>query len=67
VTDLGELVMNLCSTMHGGMELEVGDNVLLCMVERSSRWVAECQGLGQWRPWWLEPSPLVSVGSTNRD
>jgi hypothetical protein len=27
VTDLGELVMNLCSTMHGGMELEVGGRV----------------------------------------
>jgi hypothetical protein len=24
VTDLGEHVMNLCSAMHGGMELEVG-------------------------------------------
>jgi hypothetical protein len=38
VTDLGELVMNLWSAMHGGMELEV---------------VAHCQELGQRRPWWL--------------
>jgi hypothetical protein len=28
MTDLGELVMNLCSAMHDGMELEVGGRLL---------------------------------------